>query len=144
MKVKLILLCTLLALSFKGICQTCIQPGALMSVRNLTTEKYDYLVFKFLKPHPDKGIVSGAKADLFPDQLKKRNTYHRIAFQNVAYFCYNKLDVAMPTKRILDFKVEQNTDNMVSYVFALAEGVKIKSHYVYSSHGFHIVKVRIE
>lgn len=144
MKVNILILAFFLLLSITGNSQTCVQPGALVSVKNLSTEKYDYLVFKFLKPRNDKGILSGAKADLFPAALRNKNTYHKIVFNNVAFFCYNKVNVVTPTKRVIDFKVEQKIDNMVSYVFALAEGAKIGSHYVYKQHGFYIVKIRIE
>lgn len=144
MKIKLIIHAVLLFFSLTGISQTCVIPGSLVSVNNMTTAKYDYLVFKFLKPHPDKGILSAGKADLFPSAVRNKNTYHKIVFNNVAYFCYNKVNVSTPAKRLLNFKVEQQTDNMVSYVFELAEGAKIRGHYVYKHHGFHIVKVRIE
>ena len=144
MKIKLVLLGAFLFVGLMAIGQTCVQPGALVSVNNLSTEKYDYLVFKFIKPHPDKGILSGGNTDLFPAAVRNKNTYHKIVFNNVAFFCYNKINVSTPSKRLLDFRVEQKTDNMVSYVFELAEGAKIRGHYVYRHHGFHIVKIRIE
>lgn len=144
MKVNLLILSLFLLLGISSNGQTCVQPGGLMSVKNLSGEKYDYLVFKFLKPRNDKGNLSGAKADLFPASLRSKSSFHKIVFNNVAFFCYNKVQVIAPTKRILDFKVEQKADNMVSYVFALAEGAKISSHYVYKQHSFYIVKIRIE
>ncbi len=144
MKLKLIILAAVFIISLAGTSQTCIHPGALVSVNNLMNEKYDYIIFKFLKPHHDKGLLSGAKSDLFPSATRNKNTYHKIIFNNVTFLCYNKLNVNTPAKRLLNFKVEQKTEDMVSYVFELAEGAKIRNHYVLRHHDFYIVKIRIE
>lgn len=144
MKLQILILYVFVCLSLKGISQTCVVPGSLVSVNNMFTEKYDYLVFKFLKPHTDKGFFSKTSAVFFPKANSNKNTNHKITFNNVANFCYNKVNVSAPTKRLLNFKVDQQNDHMVSYVFELAEGKKIMGHYVYKHHGFYIVKVRIE
>jgi hypothetical protein len=127
-----------------GLAQPCIQPGSLVTVKNISTEKYEYIIFKFLKPHSDKGILSSGTAELFPFNKGKKNSYHRIIFNNVTHLCYNKLNINTNGKKLLDFKVQQKTDNMVSYIFELAEGAKITRHYVKQHQDLYYVKIRIE
>ena len=117
--------------------QSCIQPGSLVSVRNISTEKYEYLVFKFLKPLSDKGVLSAGTDELFPFNKGKK-------FNNVPHLCYNKLNINLKNKKLLDLKIQQKTDNMVSYVFVLAEGAKIRGHYVKQQQDLYYVKIRIE
>jgi len=124
--------------------QPCIQPGSLVSVRNISTAKYDYIIFKFLKPHNNKGVLSGGTAELFPFNSGKKHSYHRIVFNNVTHLCYNKLNVVPKGTRLVDFKVQQKTDNIISYVFELSEGAKIAGHYVRQLQNFYYVKIRIE
>ncbi len=132
---------------FHGMCclgQLCIQPGSLVSVRNISTEKYEYIVFKFLKPYSDKGILSGGSAELFPFNRGKNHSYHKIVFNNVINLCYNKLNIIPKGKKLVDFKVQQKTDNMISYIFELNEGAKIAGHYVRQQQNFYYIKIRIE
>ena len=124
--------------------QPCIQPGSLVSVRNISTEKYEYLVFKFLKPLSDKGVLSAGTDELFPFNKGKKYSYHKIVFNNVPHLCYNKLNINFKNRKLLDLKIQQKTDNMVSYVFVLAEGAKIKGHYVKQQQDLYYVKIRIE
>ncbi len=127
-----------------GNAQQCIQPGSLVSVRNISTEKYEYIVFKFLKPFSDKGMLSSGTAELFPFNKGKKYSYHKIAFTNVPNLCYNKLNIKATGRRLVDFKIQQKTDNTVSYVFELAEGVKITGHFVKQYQDLYYVKIRLE
>lgn len=141
------ILIPLIVIIFHGFCgsaQPCIQPGSLVTVTNITNDQYDYLVFKFLKPHKDKGILSTGTSELFPFNGGKKYSYHKIVFNNVSNFCYNKLNIKSNGKRLIDLKVQQKTDNMVSYVFELAEGAKITGHYVKQHKDMYFVKIRIE
>ncbi len=144
MKKTSILLTFFLLHCFFSMAQPCIQPGSLVSVRNISTEKYEYIVFKFLKPHSDKGILSAGTDELFPFNKGKKNSYHKIVFNNVPHLCYNKLNINIKKGKLLDLKVQQKTDNMVSYVFELAPGAKITGHYVKQQQDLYYVKIRIE
>ena len=130
--------------SFNSVAQPCIQPGSLVTIRNITKEKYEYIIFKFLKPHNDKGILSSGTSELFPFNKGGKYSYHRIVFNNVTHLCYNKINVVPTGRRLVDFKVQQKTDNMVSYVFELVEGAKITGHYVKQHQNLYYVKIRIE
>jgi hypothetical protein len=142
---KILISLTLIMLHFLyASAQPCIQPGSLVTVRNITDSSYDYLVFKFLKPYKDKGILSKGTSELFPFNGGKKYSYHKIVFNNVSNFCYNKLNINSNGKRLIDLKVQQKTDNMVSYVFELAEGAKITGHYVKQHKDMYFVKIRIE
>ncbi len=144
MKKIFISLTIILLHSYSSLAQPCIQPGSLVTVKNVSTEKYEYIIFKFLKPHSDKGILSNGTSELFPFNKGKKYSYHRIAFNNVTHLCYNKINVVPTGKKLVDFKVQQKTDNMVSYVFELAPGAKITGHYVKQHQDLYYVKIRIE
>jgi hypothetical protein len=144
MKKIFIPLTIILLHSFNSLAQPCIQPGSLVAVRNVSTEKYEYIIFKFLKPHADKGILSSGTSELFPFNKGEKNSYHRIVFNNVTHLCYNKINVVTTGRKLVNFKVQQKTDNMVSYVFELAAGAKITGHYVKQHQDLYYVKIRIE
>jgi hypothetical protein len=124
--------------------QSCLQPGALVSIINRHFGKYEYIIFKFIKPHPGKGTLTTATSDLFVPTKNKKNTYHRISFSNITHFCYDKLNLQLPDKKLLQFKIQQQEMNIVSYVFELAEGAKITAHYASQQQDFYFVKIRIE
>jgi hypothetical protein len=134
----------LLLLQLPALSQPCLQPGSLISIVNRHTGKYEYIIFKFIKPHPGIGSLTAAPPDLFVPTSGKKNTYHRIAFSNITHFCYDKLDLKLPGKKLLQFKVQQMERHIVSYVFELAEGAKISAHYATLQQDFYFVKIRIE
>ena len=57
---------------------------------------------------------------------------------------YNKLNIKATGRRLVDFKIQHKTDNTVSYVFELAEGVKITGHFVKQYQDLYYVKIRLE
>jgi hypothetical protein len=134
----------LLLLQLPALSQPCLQPGSLVSIVNRHAGKYEYIIFKFIKPHPGKGTLTTAPSDLFVPTSGKKNTYHRIAFNNITHFCYDKMDVKVPGKKLLRFKIQQQERHIVSYVFELAEGAKIAAHYASLQQDFYFVKIRIE
>ena len=144
MKIRLLFLTVSLSHCLCGLAQPCIQPGSLVSVRNISTGKYENIVFKFLKPHSDKGVLSKRTAELFPFNKGKKHSYHKIVFNYVTHLCYNKLNIVPKGGKLVDFKVQQKTDNMIAYVFELKEGAKITGHYVKQQQDFNYVKIRIE
>ena len=144
MKKIFIPLTIILLYSFSSLAQPCIQPGSLVTVKNFSTEKSEYIIFKFLKPHSDKGILSSGNSELFPFNKGKKHSYHRIAFNYVTHLCNNNINVVATGKRLVNFKVQQKTDNMVAYVFELAAGAKITGHYVKQHRDLYYVKIRIE
>ncbi len=144
MKKRFLILFLFLFQYLPGIAQPCLQLGSLVSVRNISAGKYEYIVFKFLKPHTDKGVLSSGTAELFPFNKGKKHSYHKIAFNNVTHLCYNKLNVVPKGKKIVDFKVLQKTDNTISYVFELIDGAKITKHYITQQQNYYFVKIRIE
>jgi hypothetical protein len=124
--------------------QPCFQPGALVSVRTTSSEKFDYIIFKFLKPHIDKGLLTGGSADQLMTGAQLKSSFHKIAFNYVTHLCDNKLSLVTTSKRLLQFKMQQKTDNMVVYGFELANGYKITSHNLKQHRDMYIVKIRIE
>jgi hypothetical protein len=124
--------------------QPCLQPGSLVSIVNRPVGNYEYIIFKFIKPHPGKGTLTTATSNLFMPTKTQKNTYYRIAFSNITHFCYDKLDVKVPNKKLLQFKIQQQERHIVSYVFELAEGAKISAHYASLQQDFYFVKIRIE
>lgn len=133
-----------LLLHIIAFCQPCFQPGALVSVRTTTSEKFDYIVFKFLKPHADKGILSGGSAENLSFSSQKNSTFHKITFNYVTHLCDNKLSLVALSKRLLQFKIVQKTENMVAYSFEIAAGKSITNHSIKQYRDMYIIKIRIE
>ncbi|MFN8245946.1 MAG: hypothetical protein U0T56_06180 [Ferruginibacter sp.] len=124
--------------------QSCIQPGALVSIFNTKKGKYEYLIFKFVAPYKSKGTISSGPNNLFNSENRTGKTYHRIAFSDVTSFCHDKWILDLPQKKILDFKTPELGNGNAVYLFELAPGAKITSHIAYKQQIYHFVKIRIE
>jgi hypothetical protein len=124
--------------------QPCLQPGSLVSVFNTYKGKYEYLVFKFIAPYNSKGTLSGAPNTGFDINLPAGTSFHKIQFLNVPNFCADKWQLQLPQRKLLDFKTPEMSSGNVSYVFALAPGARIVSHFTYRHQIYYFVKIRIE
>jgi hypothetical protein len=142
---KFFLLLSIIAFfSITSNAQPCLQPGALVSVFNTAKGKHEYLVFKFMLPYQSKGILTGGSSGFFNPVNNEGKTYHKISFTNVTNFCPDKWLLNLPQKKILDFKTPEMGNGTVSYVFELAPGAKIHSHYSYRQQNYLFVKIRID
>ncbi len=137
----LFLLCAIFLSSYA---QPCMQPGALVSVRNFEASNHEYIVFKFIKPYAEKGILSKTTSDFFLDTKKEGTSYHRLVFNNVTHYCVNKLKFNNGSKKLINFKPVQKDQLMITYVFQLAAGAKVSAHYVSQHHNHYFVKIRID
>ena len=144
MKKNITILFACFLIHLASFCQPCFQPGSLVSVRTTSSEKFDYIIFKFLKPHSDKGILTGGNPEFFTGSNTKKSTYHKIAFNLVTHLCDNKMSLVALSKRLLNFKVQQKTQNMVAYGFELSEKSKITAHFLMQQRDMYFVKIRIE
>jgi hypothetical protein len=124
--------------------QSCLQPGSLVSIINQHTGNYEYIVFKFMKPHLGKGVLTAGESNLFAPEAGKKYSYHKITFNNVVDFCQDKMNVKVPGKKLIDFKIQQQERHILTYVLQLAEGAKIAAHYASLQQNFYFVKIRIE
>lgn len=124
--------------------QSCIQPGALVSIFNTKQGKYEYIIFKFVSPYNSKGIITGGTNNLFDSDNKTGRTYHRIAFSDIAFFCHDKWILKLPQEKILDFKTPEMGNGQAVYMIELAPGAKITAHTSYKRQIYHFVKIRVE
>ncbi len=143
-KLLIILFLALAAPTKAAFSQSCIQPGALVSIFNTKKGKYEYLIFKFVAPYKSKGTISSGPNNLFNSENRTGKTYHRIAFSDVTSFCHDKWILDLPQKKILDFKTPELGNGNAVYLFELAPGAKITSHITYKQQIYHFVKIRIE
>jgi hypothetical protein len=126
-------------------CQSCFQPGALVSIINRHIGNYDYIIFKFIKPHLGKGVLTpGEPSLLFTTKAGKKYSYYKITFNDVAHFCEDKMNVQVPGKKLMGFKIQQQQKHIITYAMQLAEGAKISAHYASLQQNFYYVKIRIE
>lgn len=144
----IIFLCLLEALPTGA--QTCNQPGALVSVKNSYRSHIEYLVFTFVKPHNERGVVAKAGRGPFiqmpgnnPIQVKG-DKIMRISFPNSYTICDTKNYSVVPQNKIKDVKSVQQSDGVIAYLVGLDAHAEITHHQSYMVNGFHIVKFRIE
>ncbi len=143
-KKRYFLLFLLFTFFLSSYAQPCMQPGALVSVRNFEASNHEYIVFKFIKPYAEKGVLSKTTSDFFLDTKKEGTTYKKLVFNNVTHYCVNKLKFNNTSKKLLNFKTVQKDQLMITYVFQLAAGAKVTSHYVSQHHNHYFVKIRID
>jgi hypothetical protein len=124
--------------------QSCLQPGSLVSIINQHIGNYDYIVFKFMKPHVGNGILTAGEPNLFASERGKKYSYYKITFNNVTDFCQDKMNVKVPSSKLIGFKIQQQEMHILTYVLQLAEGAKITAHYASLQQNFYFVKIRIE
>jgi hypothetical protein len=115
----------------------------LVTVFHPISDSSEYIVFKFLKPYHSKGTLTPYNGDLFAP-LTKGKTFYRITFTNVVNYCYDKLNRIKPGNKMTGFKTETKNGGTVSYVFELAEGIKIANHFAYNYHNSWFVKIKIQ
>lgn len=130
--------------------QSCNQPGALVSVKNSYRSKIEYLVFTFVKPHNERGILTKTNRGPFLQMPGnslidvKGDKFYRISFPNSYTICDTKMYAVVPQEKIKDVKSVQQNDGVIAYIIGLNADAKVTSHQSYLYHGFHIVKLRIE